>query len=453
MTHYPFSPVPARISPKPRSIALKLILFSILVISASAGAIDFAVRTRMGNLAIPIPRPDDKSPADAAWEEVATLIALTPGVNVAPPFPETKADWRGYIFWQEFSNRLLRETGLLFYALYPDDARCWIWLEATLKREPQFLNLEQGWRAQWDVNVPVVVDQAALLAWRTKLPEVRDVCIAADSAPESLRVQLWTDKLREAIRAEASARTQKRPLDATRIDFEQIGEALQALGEKFPNNDSELVRITARDFFKYAGIHATDTAAKWHSILKDNTSPLLRDMALSGGNLESLKTSPMPLRFTAVDGREVDLKKLRGKLVLIDFWAATWCGACKVQKPLMKDVYAKYHELGFEIIGIACETKEGDRQFLLDYVKAHEMPWPQFFDGKGMRNEYTLRYGFSGIPQFFLLNKQGLLAVHTSGSQGLRNLEAVVRQQLGLSPLNLGDENKVLGVNDGTPVN
>lgn len=423
-----------------------LLTLSILCSAAKAGTSDFVVRTRMGNMAIPIPRLADKAPADSAWEEIAALIALTPEINVAPPFPEGKPDWRGYIFWQEFSNRLLREVGMEFYVQFPEDSRCWLWFQATLQREPQFLNLNQGWQAQRDFTVSPLIDDAARHEWRNKFTELRDACIKADSAPEGLRVELWTSKLQNMIEVEAWARAQNKPFDFSRVDFDQIGAGLNEIGNRFPASKKEQIRITAQYYFRYALKYAPEIASKWRAILQNNENTLLSGIASSVYNIAELKTKPMTLRFTAVDGREIDLERMRGKIVLIDFWAATWCGACKVQKPLMKEVYAKYHELGFEIIGIACEMKETDRQLLLDYVKTHKMPWPQFFDGKGMRNEYTLRYGFAGIPQFFLLNQQGLLVAHTSSSQGLRNLEAVVRQHLALPPLNPGDEKKRLGI-------
>src|SRR5947209_3250736 len=73
---------------------------------------------------------------------------------------------------------------------------------------------------------------------------------------------------------------------------------------------------------------------------------------------------PLEIRFTALDGREVDLAKMIGKVVLVDFWS-TSCGPCVGEMPTVKAVYQKLHDQGFEIIGISLDDKESAlRRFL-----------------------------------------------------------------------------------------
>src|SRR5208337_1847889 len=72
---------------------------------------------------------------------------------------------------------------------------------------------------------------------------------------------------------------------------------------------------------------------------------------------------PLDVRFTAVDGREVDLAKLKGKVVLVDFWA-TWCGPCVGEVPHVKQAYQELHSRGFEIVGISLDKdKDALEQF------------------------------------------------------------------------------------------
>lgn len=138
------------------------------------------------------------------------------------------------------------------------------------------------------------------------------------------------------------------------------------------------------------------------------------------GKIESLKaavelqTKPLELKFTAVDGSEVDLAKLRGKVVLVDFWA-TWCGPCVAELPNVLKAYEALHKKGFEIVGISLDQ---DKAALESFVQERGMKWPQYFDGKGWQNEIASRYGIQSIPAMWLVNKKGMV-VSTNARGGL----------------------------------
>lgn len=127
-----------------------------------------------------------------------------------------------------------------------------------------------------------------------------------------------------------------------------------------------------------------------------------------------IKTKPLELKFTAVDGREVDTSKLQGKVVLIDFWA-TWCGPCVAELPNVLKAYKELHPKGFEIVGISLDS---DKAELEAFVKERGMEWPQYFDGKGWQNEISTKYGINSIPAMWLLNKKGMV-VSTNARGGL----------------------------------
>lgn len=118
--------------------------------------------------------------------------------------------------------------------------------------------------------------------------------------------------------------------------------------------------------------------------------------------LHPLKTSDIAPAFTVttVDGKALSLKSLKGKIVLLDFWA-TWCGPCMKEIPFIKSLRNKYPANKLAIIGISRDTDLGK---LKNAIITEGMNWQHFFDKK---TDISRLYGVDVFPTLILLGKKG----------------------------------------------
>jgi thiol-disulfide isomerase/thioredoxin len=120
---------------------------------------------------------------------------------------------------------------------------------------------------------------------------------------------------------------------------------------------------------------------------------------------------PFELEFTdAVSGSPISMKKLKGKVVVIDFWA-TWCGPCVAEMPNMKQLYAKYRNQGVEFVGVSLDEPmdQGGLEKLVAFVQENRIAWPQYYHGNGWKSAFSSSWGINSIPRVFVVDQAGKL--------------------------------------------
>jgi len=142
---------------------------------------------------------------------------------------------------------------------------------------------------------------------------------------------------------------------------------------------------------------ATEFATKNDEILaaieKDRKAAELRKSLVAGAEFPGIEGK-------SLDGAAVSTATLKGKVVLVDFWA-TWCPPCRDEIPRVLAAYEKYHAKGFDVLAVSLDQNEAD---LKKFVEEKKLPWPQIYEGAEAIAE---RFGIESIPSTYLLGTDG----------------------------------------------
>jgi thiol-disulfide isomerase/thioredoxin len=165
-------------------------------------------------------------------------------------------------------------------------------------------------------------------------------------------------------------------------------------------------------------------------ILRPDGEKLISSQAAKRAKKEGVEVLPFAevhkafdFTLTGVDGKKVHSKDLRGKVVLIDCWA-TWCSPCMALIPEIKDLHAKYHEAGLEVIGISYDL---DAEKMKKACIKLGVSWPQVLvpEDDNVRELWKETSGIGSLPRVLILDKEGILRVDSPS-----NLEEAISKLL-----------------------
>lgn len=146
-------------------------------------------------------------------------------------------------------------------------------------------------------------------------------------------------------------------------------------------------------------------------------------MARQELNMVELRRDPIQLKFTALDGKEVDFAQLRGKIVAVYFWSTT-SGSSTKNFDALKQVFGDNRRRGLEVITVSFDRAE-DREKVAKFVKDNRIAWPVHFDGAGSKNAFATKWNVTGVPRLVVFDKQGLLV---SNNLQINQLDSAVKK-------------------------
>lgn len=195
--------------------------------------------------------------------------------------------------------------------------------------------------------------------------------------------------------------------------------------DKIKTNSSmyaSLAAIQALEPDKYTEVYKSLDEGLNKKYPNDNNVKMFHTIVTSA--LATAIGQPAPeIKLASPAGEEMALSSLKGKVVLIDFWAS-WCGPCRKEMPNVVKAYAKFKAKGFEIFGVSLDS---DKDRWVEAIAKDGITWPQVSDLQKWGSEVVRLYNIQGIPYTVLLDKEGkIIAKNLRGEELEKKLAEVL---------------------------
>ena len=139
---------------------------------------------------------------------------------------------------------------------------------------------------------------------------------------------------------------------------------------------------------------------------------------------EIKETAARDFELQLIGGGSLKLADLRGKVVMVDFWAS-WCPPCRVEAPVLAKVYEEFQGQPVEFVGVDIWDNIGDAEI---YLQQEGLTYPNGFDSTGA---IAIDYGVRGIPEKYFIGRDGVLAKKLSGPLTEAALRDTINELLG----------------------
>ncbi len=360
------------------------------------------------------------NPRDVPMADADLLNGVAVGKNAAPMTPAEKA-WEDLqqalqppSFPPEWETNPPSKEALAVYQKQQGDMAAAVAdkMAEFLKQFPKSEHAEQARSIEGQLlNVAAQLGNTNAAAKMAALTEAR---LKDPNTPEEERFQLRVEQLQRRF-TETGETNHTAMLTAMEKGVREVQKEFPARPE-----GAALLLGLAEEWLgqgdqEHALKLAREVATTKDPEVKESAAALIKRLDRVG--------KPLAIQFKALDGREVDLAKLRGKVVLIDFWA-TWCEPCVKEVPAVKAAFEKLNSKGFEIIGVSLDQERAELEKM---VAEKKMPWPQYFEG-GEKNKFADEFQIASIPTMWLVDKKGILRELNAKEQLVEKVERLLAE-------------------------
>ncbi len=247
----------------------------------------------------------------------------------------------------------------------------------------------------------------------------------SDSLENVFRTAMITLKL-DSLRADSLSKQLQKPYELMVAEYSKV------VAKKIKANTNSFASIMAVQQLKpenyFEVYQALDKGLQqkypnnqdiksFHTMVQQTEQMVSRTQAINVGMQAPELLLPM------VNDKELALSSLKGKIVLIDFWAS-WCGPCRKEMPNVKRAYEKYHNKGFEIYGVSLDS---ERDKWIEAIAKDGLTWPQVSDLKKWQSEAAQIYAVQSIPFTVLIDKEGkIIATNLRGAELEKKLAEIL---------------------------
>ena len=270
-------------------------------------------------------------------------------------------------------------------------------------------------------------DETAREEWAQKYASIRRTVWESPRLSEMHRARIRAAELIAALSSAEQAWSKSQDKKAVHEALGQLHEFIEKYGASGNNALSEHAKRWASYVLHNASNFGLDNddLLRFFEPMREHAEQGLRQLAHGAINMIELRKAPFVFTSLTMNGEEFDIADYRGQIVLVEHWTSS-CASCIAAMPRIYGVYLEYQSRGFEVVSIAYDGTR-NRQRVLRLEKELGLSWVTV-NGEGLLEQISKRYGYAGVPQYMLLNRDGTLHAGTREVDMGRNLEVLLEE-------------------------